>query len=615
MYKRDIYLDIDDELNNYIKSVELDSDSRVWHFHLTVDYEPLDLTGKSVHFRAEKPDKTNILNDCKIVDAEKGVVEVKLTRQVNAIPGCVKCLLKIIGDEGFVLKTKTFVVDVSKTLSDDAIVSSDEFGALEAALGKVQDIDNRFAQTNAQLSQIPSAIQLGAKGDGITDDSEVLADKNLKKVFIEDKTFVVDTEKIIGQDGKFTGFGRIKLINRRGNPTESVIYNTEFAGDEMYDCMYLASQAKSNVDKHLYCGYLNDVYSFTGDRITINPHGAVSLIDGAICPENFTICFGKSKLFGYKNGEWIELSSQLCREGALYKANWVDQSTINVDDRKVDKGTHIEISLTRDLMLKDGIERLYHFFTGSYTISEYERNTDYKYFITYVECWIKEKEFEDRFIFGTSADMRCKHYEGISHSDYIHELGQGRRLTLKSYKKRGYFCSVPSELYKEIVINSQLMVVDTPKYIQHEHILMLPPSFSTETKLCKFATFKPRGSVIVELSVTNRSDTDIRYGKMSVIMNRDNQKIDIKVLNHVNLVANSIMCKFENGGFNLYLNSASMLEFCCICVTMKVTSYRPYEVDIPSLFKTTDFDNIYSQENFNKYFLTIPTEGMVGNSI
>ena len=153
MYKRDIYLDIDDNLNNYVKSVELDSNSRVWHFHLTVDYEPLDLTGKSVQFRAEKPDKTNVLNDCKIVDAEKGVVEVKLTRQVNAIPGHVKCLLKIIGDEGFVLKTKTFVVDVSKTLSDDAIVSSDEFCALEVALGKVQDIDNRFAQTNAQLSQ------------------------------------------------------------------------------------------------------------------------------------------------------------------------------------------------------------------------------------------------------------------------------------------------------------------------------------------------------------------------------------------------------------------------------------------------------------------------------
>ena len=158
MYKRDIYLDIDDNLNNYIKSVELDSDSRVWHFHLTVDYEPLDLTGKSVQFRAEKPDKTNVLNDCKIVDAEKGVVEVKLTRQVNAIPGHVKCLLKIVGDEGFVLKTKTFVVDVSKTLSDDAIVSSDEFGALEAALCKVQDIDNRFAQTNAQLSENDAKI-------------------------------------------------------------------------------------------------------------------------------------------------------------------------------------------------------------------------------------------------------------------------------------------------------------------------------------------------------------------------------------------------------------------------------------------------------------------------
>lgn len=170
MYKRDIYLDIDDNLNNYIKSVELDSNSRVWHFHLTVDYEPLDLTGKSVQFRAEKPDKTNVLNDCKIVDAEKGVVEVKLTRQVNAIPGHVKCLLKIIGDEGFVLKTKTFVVDVSKTLSDDTVVSSDEFGALEAALGKVQDIDNRFAQTNAQLSSIYMSIDNFERKVGEIDD-------------------------------------------------------------------------------------------------------------------------------------------------------------------------------------------------------------------------------------------------------------------------------------------------------------------------------------------------------------------------------------------------------------------------------------------------------------
>lgn len=154
MYKRDIYLDIDDKMNSYIKSVELDSNSRIWHFHLTVDYQPLNLTGKTVMFRAEKPDKTNVLNDCKIIDAENGIVKVELTRQVNAVPGHVNCLLKIVGSDGYVLKTKTFVVDVSKTLTDEPIVSSDEFGALEAALGKVQDIDNRFAQTNAQLSEL-----------------------------------------------------------------------------------------------------------------------------------------------------------------------------------------------------------------------------------------------------------------------------------------------------------------------------------------------------------------------------------------------------------------------------------------------------------------------------
>lgn len=154
MYKKDIYLDIDDKLNNYIKSVELDSNSRVLHFHLTVDYSPLDLTGKAVQFRAEKPDKTNVLNDCKIIDAKNGIVKVELTQQVNAVPGHVYCLLKITGSDGYVLKTKTFIIEVSKTLGDEPIVSSNEFRTLDEALEKVRNIDQRFAETNAQMSAI-----------------------------------------------------------------------------------------------------------------------------------------------------------------------------------------------------------------------------------------------------------------------------------------------------------------------------------------------------------------------------------------------------------------------------------------------------------------------------
>ena len=80
-------------------------------------------------------------------------------------------------------------------------------------------------------------------------------------------------------------------------------------------------------------------------------------------------------------------------------------------------------------------------------------------------------------------------------------------------------------------------------------------------------------------------------------------------------MANSILCKFENGEFNLYLNSAGMLNWCGIGITMRVTSYRRYEVDIPTLFKTLDFDPIFSVDVFNKYYLTMSTEGMVGNTI
>lgn len=285
MYKRDIYLDIDDNLNNYIKSVELDSDSRVWHFHLTVDYEPLDLTGKSVQFRAEKPDKTNVLNDCKIVDAENGIVEVELTRQVNAVPGHVKCLLKIIGDEDFVLKTKTFVVDVSKTLPDDAVVSSDEFGVLEAALGKVQDIDNRFAQTNAQLSSIVknhlniSVKDHGVVGDGITDDTNAI-----QKLFSEIETpctiyfpsgvYLVSDELLLPKvSTTICGDGReVTIIKATGDRFRSIFHRplgntaTYCSFEKIkFDCNKVAehgfyfNQAKGDIINE--CAFWNHTYS------------------------------------------------------------------------------------------------------------------------------------------------------------------------------------------------------------------------------------------------------------------------------------------------------------------------------------------------------------------
>ena len=81
--------------------------------------------------------------------------------------------------------------DAIKQVYDDASVNHDNAnmevkmarGTHNTLNDRLDNVDEIQAQTNAQLSQIPSALQLGAKGDGITDDSEVLADKNLKKVF------------------------------------------------------------------------------------------------------------------------------------------------------------------------------------------------------------------------------------------------------------------------------------------------------------------------------------------------------------------------------------------------------------------------------------------------
>ncbi len=154
MISQPIYIEVDDYLYERITSVQYDNGTRFLDIHLLSNGQAIDLTGTRVIISGEKPDGEEIFNSTTMKDALNGNVIVELTEQMNAVPGDVKCQLEIYGEAGQLLTTKTFNIEVTKRAGSKTVASSSEFGALKKALEEVQDIDNRFAQTNARVSEI-----------------------------------------------------------------------------------------------------------------------------------------------------------------------------------------------------------------------------------------------------------------------------------------------------------------------------------------------------------------------------------------------------------------------------------------------------------------------------
>ena len=147
-----IQLDFNKENDLKVPSVQYDSGSRFVKIKLQQNKVPFNINGYRVTVVANKVDGTEIMNDCTILDGDNGLVEFEITEQFNAVKGVVDCQLKLFKDE-ILLTSMPFSINVVKSVSTKEIVSSNELKTLVNALGEVQNIDNRFAQTNAQLSK------------------------------------------------------------------------------------------------------------------------------------------------------------------------------------------------------------------------------------------------------------------------------------------------------------------------------------------------------------------------------------------------------------------------------------------------------------------------------
>lgn len=159
------YFDINNKMDDTIHSVQFDKNSRFIEINFLQSSQSVDLRQHRATIRAIKPDKTEVFNDLREIDASIGRFELELTEQLNAVAGDVVAQFEIYGENESLFTTNQFTIEVSKSLSRTKTISSDELGTLVNVLAEAQQYKNNFlkmdakiddevAKMNAQLSQL-----------------------------------------------------------------------------------------------------------------------------------------------------------------------------------------------------------------------------------------------------------------------------------------------------------------------------------------------------------------------------------------------------------------------------------------------------------------------------
>ena len=111
--------------------------------------EPLNLEGTTVLIYAEKPDKNVIFNNCKIENAEKGIVSVGLTSQMSALSGNLNCEIHVVNREKSTLKILGLQIRIMPCAnSDSAVESTSEFTVLSDAIEQTLEIMDQYSEEN-----------------------------------------------------------------------------------------------------------------------------------------------------------------------------------------------------------------------------------------------------------------------------------------------------------------------------------------------------------------------------------------------------------------------------------------------------------------------------------
>ena len=194
------------------QTIQCDMNSRFVRVSLRHNNSPIDLSDVRVCIMAVKPDGKEFFNDCTVIDAQNGIAEFEITQQLGMVIGEVECQIKLFGPNQL-LSSNIFRLSVRKTLSPSSESSEDQLNTLVNALGELQDIDNRFAQINAQLSEKTNESYVNAVAFGIKEGFNVNVEENTR-LFQELIDYCADDKVIIFPSGEFV-FNSVNLGEKR----------------------------------------------------------------------------------------------------------------------------------------------------------------------------------------------------------------------------------------------------------------------------------------------------------------------------------------------------------------------------------------------------------------
>lgn len=156
MQKHYNYLDIDLDSKNYrkLRAMQGDTKSRYILVNLYSNNLAYDLSHCTVKIYGLKRDKTIFFNNAVVKNAKLGQFEIELTNQALAVPGELKVQILVLGTDGEKLTSSAFFIDVGESIIDEnAIESTNEFGALTESLTKVNEWNGYFEETSGKIEE------------------------------------------------------------------------------------------------------------------------------------------------------------------------------------------------------------------------------------------------------------------------------------------------------------------------------------------------------------------------------------------------------------------------------------------------------------------------------
>ena len=181
-------LDVKNDNVAYTKCVQGEVNSRFLQVIFKDESQSYNLTGCFVTMYMPKSDNTIIFVDGTIMDAVNGTVLFPLTEQMSSVLGSFNIIFKIYStDPVSELKVKGLVLEVEEGNIDNAIVSSNDFTALQSALSDVGNMNAHMANMNnphgVSPTQIGAAtVAQGIKADNALPSSEYTASDILTKL-------------------------------------------------------------------------------------------------------------------------------------------------------------------------------------------------------------------------------------------------------------------------------------------------------------------------------------------------------------------------------------------------------------------------------------------------